>query len=106
MVRWGKTNCSNCSKLNLVGIHCHCWLFVISTLEAMGFLPASVDIITNVCDYKRFNTNFLRLEKPATSRMPIRDVARRINLDWHTVKELEKEYMRERLTRAAPRARV
>ncbi|MFM9162940.1 MAG: transposase family protein, partial [Methylocystis sp.] len=24
--------------------------------------------------------------------MPIKDVARRMNLDWHTVKELEKEY--------------
>ena len=34
--------------------------------------------------------------------MPIRDVARRMNLDWHTVKELEKEYMREQLARAGP----
>src|SRR5579883_2550673 len=25
-----KTNWWNCSKLKLVGIHCHCWLFVIS----------------------------------------------------------------------------
>jgi len=24
--------------------------------------------------------------------MPIKDVAKRMNLDWHTVKELEKEY--------------
>ena len=26
----------------------------------------------------------------------------RMNLDWHTVKELEKEYMREQLARAGP----
>ena len=32
--------------------------------------------------------------------MPIKDVAKRMNLDWHTVKELEKEYMREQLARA------
>ena len=29
--------------------------------------------------------------------MTISDVAKRMNLDWHTVKELEKEYMREQL---------
>ena len=34
--------------------------------------------------------------------MPIKDVAKRMNLDWHTVKELEKEYMREQLARAGP----
>ena len=34
--------------------------------------------------------------------MPIKDVARRMNLDWHTVKELEKEYMREQLAIAGP----
>ena len=34
--------------------------------------------------------------------MPIKDVARRMNLDWHTVKELEKEYMREQLACAGP----
>ena len=32
--------------------------------------------------------------------MPIKDVAKRMNLDWHTVKELEKDYMREQLARA------
>ena len=30
----------------------------------------------------------------------IRDVARELHLDWHTVKELEKQYMREQLRRA------
>lgn len=32
--------------------------------------------------------------------MPIKEVAKRMHLDWHTVKELEKEYMREQLKRA------
>ena len=37
----------------------------------------------------------------------IRDVARELHLDWHTVKELEKQYMREQLRRVgtpAPKA--
>jgi len=37
---------------------------------------------------------------------PIRDVARELALDWHTVKELDKQYMRAQLARAgtpAPR---
>ena len=34
--------------------------------------------------------------------MPIKDVAKRMNLDWHTVKELEKEYMLEQLKKAGP----
>jgi len=37
----------------------------------------------------------------------IKDVAKELKLDWHTVKELEKQYMREQLKRAgtpAPRA--
>lgn len=34
--------------------------------------------------------------------MPIADVAKRMNLDWHTVKELEKIYMNEQLKRQGP----
>jgi transposase len=34
--------------------------------------------------------------------MTISDVAKRMNLDWHTVKELEKEYMREQLKQKGP----
>ena len=30
----------------------------------------------------------------------IRDVAKEVYMDWHTVKELEKQYMREQLRRA------
>jgi len=36
--------------------------------------------------------------------MTIADVARRMHLDWHTVKELDKIYMREQLKRAGPPA--
>ena len=32
--------------------------------------------------------------------MPINDVAKRMNLDWHTVKQIEKDYMRQQLARA------
>ena len=31
---------------------------------------------------------------------PIRDVAKELRLDWHTVKALEQQYMREQLRRA------
>jgi transposase len=34
--------------------------------------------------------------------MTIKDVARRMHLDWHAVKELDKVYMREQLRRAGP----
>jgi transposase len=34
--------------------------------------------------------------------MTIKDVARRMHLDWHTVKELDKIYMREQLRREGP----
>lgn len=34
--------------------------------------------------------------------MTISDVARRMRLDWHTVKELDKIYMREQIRRAGP----
>jgi len=39
--------------------------------------------------------------------MTIKDVAKELKLDWHTVKTLEKEYLQEQLRRnpvAAPRA--
>ena len=34
--------------------------------------------------------------------MTIKDVAKELCLDWHTVKELEKEYMRKQLAKAPP----
>src|SRR3972149_6168499 len=33
---------------------------------------------------------------------PIRDVAKELRLDWHTVKALEQQYMREQLRRGGP----
>ena len=35
---------------------------------------------------------------------PIRDVAKELRLDWHTVKALEQQYMREQLRRVGPPA--
>jgi len=65
------------------------------------------------CGVKQERLDFLASNTKFTKRlalsigglcrtMPIKDVARRMNLDWHTVKELEKEYMREQLARAGP----
>ena len=34
--------------------------------------------------------------------MTVQDVARRMHLDWHTVKDLDKIYMREQLRRVGP----
>lgn len=65
------------------------------------------------CGVKQERLDFLASNRKFTKRlalsigslcrtMPIKDVARRMNLDWHTVKELEKEYMREQLALAGP----
>ena len=57
-------------------------------------------------DFLASNTKFTRrlaLSIGGLCRaMPIKDVAILMNLDWHTVKELEKEYMLEQLARAGP----
>lgn len=45
---------------------------------------------------KRFTYYVGRQVRTAT----IQDVARELKLDWHTVKELEKQYMRAQLKRA------
>jgi transposase len=37
---------------------------------------------------------------------PIREVAKELHLDWHTVKALEQQYMCERLRRVGAAARV
>ena len=36
--------------------------------------------------------------------MPIKEVPKRMNIDWHTLKELEKDYMRKQLALAGPPA--
>ena len=33
---------------------------------------------------------------------PIKDIAKELRLDWHTVKEMDQDYMREQLARAGP----
>jgi len=64
-----------------------------------------------LCGVKREKLDFLSAEPAFTLRfamligslcraMTIQDVARRMHLDWHRVKELEKLYMREQLKRA------
>jgi len=65
------------------------------------------------CGVKQERLDFLASNTKFTKRlalsigglcrtMPIKDVAKRMGLDWHTVKELEKDYMREQLARAGP----
>jgi transposase len=65
--------------------------------EACGVKQERLELLAS-------NTKFtkrLALSIGALCRaMPIKEVAKRMNLDWHTVKELEKEYMREQLARA------
>lgn len=75
-------------------------------------------VACKACGVKQEKLSFLSPNKKFTQRfawivgdlcraMSIRDVARRMNLDWHTVKELDKISMREQLNRAghpAPRA--
>lgn len=51
---------------------------------------------------KKFTQRFARVVGDLCRTMAIRDVARRMGLDWHTVKELDKIYMREQLLVAGP----
>jgi hypothetical protein len=75
-------------------------------------------VVCAVCGVKREKLPFLSPSPKFTRRfalvvgnlcraMSIRDVAKRMNLDWRTIKELDKLYMREQLRVAghpAPRA--
>lgn len=61
------------------------------------------DLVENALHTKRFAHYVGRRCRTET----ISDVAREMHLDWHTVKRLEKEYMREQLDRAGkPRPQV
>jgi transposase len=66
-----------------------------------------------VCGVRQERLEFLASNTKFTKRlalsigglcrtMPVNDVAKRMGLDWHTVKEIDKEYMREQLARAGP----
>ena len=48
----------------------------------------------------KYSLRFARQIGGLCRAMSIKDVARRMHLDWHTVKELDKIYMREQLRRA------
>lgn len=50
----------------------------------------------------KFTLRFSHVIGNLCRAMTIQDVAKRFNLDWHTVKELEKDYMRAQLDRAEP----
>ena len=58
--------------------------------ERLGFLSSS----------SKFTKRLAYVIGDLCRTMTIKDVAKRMHLDWHTVKELDKEYMREQLRRA------
>src|ERR1700674_1224241 len=60
--------------------------------EKLGFLS----------DNTKYTLRFAMQIGGLCRAMTITDVARRMHLDWHTVKELDKLYMREQLARAGP----
>jgi len=61
------------------------------------------DFLENALHTKRFAHYVGKRCRSGT----IKDVAEELNLDWHTVKRLEKQYMREQLRRAGtPRPKV
>ena len=60
-----------------------------------------------LADNRRYTERFAMDVGRRCSRASVRDVARELGLDWHTVKDLEKQYMRAQLARAgAPSPRV
>jgi len=60
-----------------------------------------------LADNPRYTRRFAREVGSRCHDASLRDVARALHLDWHTTKELEKEYLREQLRRAGePRPRI
>ena len=60
-----------------------------------------------LADNSRYTRRFAREVGRRCRDSSIRDVARALHLDWHTTKELEKEYLREQLSRAGePRPKI
>jgi len=53
-----------------------------------------------LADNRRYTERFAMDVGRRCSRASVRDVARELGLDWHTVKDLEKQYMRAQLARA------
>jgi transposase len=52
-------------------------------------------------DHARHSQRFARYVGRRCRSSSIKDIAEELNLSWHTVKELEKQYMREQLRRAS-----
>lgn len=67
--------------------------------QACGVKNEQLDFLSN---NTHFTLRFARQIGGLCRAMTIRDVARRMPLDWQTVKELDKIYMREQLRRARP----
>jgi transposase len=60
-----------------------------------------------LADNTRYTRRFAREIGRRCRDSSVRDVARALHLDWHTTKELEKEYLREQLSRAGePRPKI
>jgi len=60
-----------------------------------------------LADNPRYTRRFAREVGRRCRDACLKDVARALHLDWHTVKELEKDYMREQLRRAGePRPKI
>jgi hypothetical protein len=57
-------------------------------------------------DNRRYTERFAMDVGRRCSRASVRDVARELGLDWHTVKDLEKQYMRAQLAKAGEPAPV
>ena len=55
-----------------------------------------------LADNPRYTERFAMDVGRRCSRASVRDVARELRLDWHTVKDLEKQYMRAQLAKAGP----
>jgi transposase len=67
--------------------------------QACGVKNEQLDFLS---EHSKFTLRFALQIGGFCRAMTITDVARRMRLDWHTVKELDKIYMREQIRRAGP----
>ncbi len=89
-VRCGKTNCSNCPRLNSVGIRCHCWLCALIDRQRSGIL-ADHGGNRRKSYPQRTSGKFGSLEKPATSCV---SQATFLGLAFKLIEEAEKTWRR------------
>jgi transposase len=69
------------------------------TCRTCGVKNEKLDFLS---DNTRYTLRFAMQIGGLCRAMTITDVARRMHLDWHTVKDLDKIYMREQLRLAGP----